>query len=192
MEKTIKDEIVETIDNQTIKYVNIFNDGSTVQDNKNFAKCLNEKSIKNSISIIEQRFLSAAKYYIRHSEEFDNLSMDIKLGLIFDREDVENGSLRRGAKPLDDIVRYVAKNIDSYLNEEKSKLMNYGEIYGDEMGYVNYNELVSCIQNQGLEFNGPETFEDFKTAILTGQIFDISVSASFKEGLEKPKELILK
>lgn len=192
MEKTIRDEIVETIDNQTIKYVNIFNDGSTIQDNKNFAKCMEEKSRKNSISYIEQRFLNAAKYYIRNYVEFDNLDMDVRLGLIFNREDVENGSVRRGAKPIDEIVRYETSNVTSYLNNEKADVINYGDIYGPERGYVDYNELVKSIRSQGLDFNGPETFEDFKTAILTGQTFDISVSTSLKEGLEKPKKLIMK
>ena len=191
MEKTIREKIVETIDNQTIKYVNIFNDGSTIQDNKNFAKCMDESFRKNSIGYIEGYFLKAAEYHIRHLDEFDYLGMNVKLGLVFNKEDIENGSVRRGAKPLDDIVRYETGSVDSYLDNTKSELINYADIYPAERGYVNYNELVSSIKNQGLEFNGPESFEDFKTAILTGQTFDISVSTSFKEGLEKPKKLIM-
>ena len=49
--------------------------------------------------------------------------------------------------------------------------------------------MVAAMEENQLEFNGPRTFEEFEEAILSGETFDITVTAKFKE---KDKQYVKK
>ena len=94
----------------------------------------------------------------------------------------ENQKLKKDAQPIDGIVRYYARKSSCYLNDEKVKTIDWGDIKSVS-GFINYNILVKSAEENGLIFNGPKTFEEFKEHILVGEPFEISITASLK-----PKE----
>ena len=108
------------------------------------------------------------------------LSMNLSLGLIFDGKYVdEDNKVKADAEPMEGIVRYYTMEADCYLNGEKTNKHD-GAKYRSRQGFINYARLVNSAAKNGLTFNGPRTFEEFKEQILVGEPFDISLSASLQ------------
>ena len=53
---------------------------------------------------------------------------------------------------------------------------------------MNYNDVVKQIRKEGLTFNGPVNYDEFKRAILNGEVFDVNIEANLK----KEKSLTLR
>ena len=114
------------------------------------------------------------------------------LGLVYNKEDVEDNIIKEGAKPYNNLVRYYTHEVDSLLDGEKTNVGDYYRIGLGRQGYLNYNDLVYKSEADGLEFVGPRTFEEFKESILSKEPFDISLVADLKEELDEPMKLVRK
>ncbi len=53
-----------------------------------------------------------------------------------------------------------------------------------------YNEVVKELRERGFNFEGPESFEDLKNAVLYGQDFNIDITMDLS--LDNEQKLVLK
>ena len=187
MEKeSLKDQLNRIRKEQEIANANLFNDQSVNTDTNSVAGFRDDR-LSSNIRRITNVLLEAGRFYT-YTTDYDNLNMKLLIGLIFKKEDlVGEKKIREGAVPEQDIVRYYTSYVNSYLNGKHNKLKDYEGYNHGCQGYVNYNELVKALEEEGLIFNGPRTFEDLKSRILGGEQFDISVSINLMEQKTEPE-----
>ncbi len=177
-EKTLLEKMQESRDQHGVAYICVFNNREVLMDEKCMTGSL--KYAQNPISFdgIEEVLYNVNESYSRNYE-FDTLDLDLRLGLIYNGKYVdEEKHLKEEAEPLEGVVRYYTMGASCYLDGEKTNRIDMGEIRGRQ-GFIDYKLLIKSIEQNGLTFNGPRTFKEFKEQILIGEPFDISVRASF-------------
>lgn len=189
MEKTLLEKLKEARISNEPAYVSFFNNGEVRIDKSIANKRMTEYYLDDTIGSINYVFTDAAESYARHNP-YDTISMSLELGLIYNKEDVDDENhIRENAEPLKGIVRCYTGDITSYLNGEKANEEGY---YGyGKQGFVDYKNLVTTMRRNGIAFEGPETFDDFKEAILSGEQFDINLTASLKEPEKKEEPQVV-
>lgn len=190
MEKTLKERLLNIKKEQEIGYINFFNDGKVSNDTYGFAKnqvvSNNEESIKGICKVL----YDAAQSY-SHFCDYDYLNMDLKFGLVFKKEDVdENNAIKEGALPIENVVRFYTGSVKCYLNGEQTNFADYYSYGVGRQGYVDYNIMVSEIEREGLTFCGPKTYEEFVSKILSKEKFDINISVDLS--LDKEDQVVKK
>ncbi len=191
MNKTLLEELKEARVSNEPAYVCFFNTGKVSVEERSSDQRMNEFEQDDTIRSFKYLFKAAAESYARRYK-YDSISMNIEAGLIYKIEDVDQeNNVREDAEPLNGIVRCYTGKITSYENGKKTNVDDY---YGyGKQGFIDYNRLVSEMKNNGLTFNGPETFEEFKEIIKSGVLFNISLVADLnkkEEVKEEPKKLI--
>ena len=181
MEKSLLERIKLIKKNGSIRFVDFYNDGSIGKDEYSETRYID--TIYNSIPVesIERLMCYAAEQYATKND-FDRISVDLLLGLVYKVEDVDLlNNIIEGAEPLDNIVSYRTGDTRSYIGDHitnETKLENSIRNY---KGYANYEEFISLLKKRGITFNGPTRFKDFKKAILSGDYFNIELSLDLKE-----------
>lgn len=179
---TLIDKMQESKRQHGIALINVFNDGLIGTDKEYATVMMKYANDKDAFDYIGKYMYEVNEAYSRECD-YDTLNFQISLGLLFSGKDAdENQKLKKDAQPIDGIVRYYARKSSCYLNDEKVKTIDWGDIKSVS-GFINYNILVKSAEENGLIFNGPKTFEEFKEHILVGEPFDISITASLR-----PKE----
>ena len=195
--------MIKAKEDQGIAYVNFFNDGSVSEDERFRTSLLKYANDADGFDTIADTLYRSTESCSRNYD-FDSIKMDLMLGLVYEGCDVdENKQIKEDAEPLNGIVRYYTGEVTSYLNNEKTNDYDYGRLHCRQ-GYINYKNLVSQVKKNGLTFNGPDNFEEFKQSILSKEPFEVSISANLLEKLpeeeieevveveEKPKSKIKK
>lgn len=176
--KTLFEELKDASVSNEKAYVSYCNNGEIKTDNKIVTEKMTSFYLDDFIGTIKFIFRDAAEYYARQNP-FDYIKLDLELGLVYNQDDVdEENKIKENAEPIKDIVRCYTSGVTSYLNGEKSNEHDY---YYDRKGFINYNNFVSKMKKDGIAFEGPKTFEDFKNAILAGETFDVSIYADLRE-----------
>ena len=146
-----------------------------------------QNTSKQSNTNDEDQFDDIGKYIYGVNEsysrecDYDTLNIDMAVGLLFSEKELdENQKLKDDAEPINGIVRYHSSKSTCYLNGEEVKTIDWGIIKATD-GFINYDLLVKSVEENGLVFNGPKTFEEFKEHILVGEPFDITISASLNQ-----------
>ena len=192
MEKTIIEKLRDAKVSNEPAYVSFFNTGEVREDPRIAEKNMDNYSLDDTIRTLSYTYCDAAESYARNKYPYDIITMDLQLGLVFNRDDVDSENhLKENAEPLKGIVRYYTGDINSYLNGEKTNKHNY--VYGKH-GFAKYDQLVTGFKRNGIAFHGPETFDAFKTAILAGEKFNISLAADLEDQPvieEEPKENVV-
>ena len=187
MDKTLLERMQESKANHGVTYVNYLNNGEVYKDEFYRTKSLKFAKEKATYDLIGESFYDAAESCARHYD-FDTITMDLYLGLVYKIEDHdENGMLKSGAEPIKDVVRFYTADVNCYLDGEKTNDYNYGRMNARQ-SFIDYNMLVKTTRKNGLVFNGPETFAEFKEAIKSGETFDIKLEASLLPKQETVKE----
>lgn len=177
-EKTLLEELKEASISNEEAYVSYFNTGDIRKDDRIVTERMNGFYQNDFINTIKFLFRDAAEYYAREST-FDFIKMNLELGLVYNKEDIdEENKVKENAEPIKDVVRCYTSGITSYLNGEKANKLNY---QFDRKGFLNYNDFISKMKKDGISFEGPKTFDEFKNSILSGEIFDVSIFANLKE-----------
>ena len=179
MEKTLLERMQESKANHGVAFFNYMNNGDVYKD---------EFYRTKNLELSQETF---------------------RYDLVYKAEDHdENGNLKEDAEPLNNIVRFYTADVNCYLDGEQTNTYDYGRLHSRQ-SFIDYDLLVNATRNNGLIFNGPDTFEEFKEAIKSGEPFNINVEASLlpkedtKEVVqnkvveevkteEKPKSLIKK
>ena len=182
MGKELLDQLRDFKHAYDISHVNFFNNGTVTEDERYYAstRIIEDNSLV-SFGLIKEVLLNATKMYSRDSE-FDRLDLNLLLGLVYAKSDVdEDNKIKANAKPLKDKVRFYTGSVKSFLGDEQTNTCDYYQNGINYQGYINYNKLVALAKKTGLVFTGPDSFEEFKQAILSGEVFDISLTANLQE-----------
>ena len=186
MDKTFFEELEDARKASEPTYVCFYNNGNVKEDELSVKKRMNDFYLKDTIDSIKYVFRSAAESYSRNYP-YDSITMNLEVGLIYNKSDVdEENNIREGAKPIENVVRCYTGDIDCYLAGEKTNEVNY---WYSRQGFVSYDKLISTMKKNGIQFVGPETYEEFKEAILTKEPFDVSITADFNKKEEQIQEV---
>ena len=181
-EKTLKEELREINKSNEIVYLSIYNNGKSNTDEYFVAQNISSPS---SFTAISSTLCRAAKSYA-YDGPFDKINMHLLLGLVYEKKYVnKDNTLKACAKPINGIVRFYTGSVDSFLGDEKTNKTDYYRGGLNRQGFIKYDELIAGAENEGLIFNGPQSFEEFEESIHSGETFDISVTAI----LEQEKKL---
>lgn len=190
MKKSLLERMQKTQDKHGIGLLNVFNNGDIRVDEEWEAKMMKYANDLYAFDKIEDVMFDINELYAR-DYDYDTLDMHLELGLIYDGIYAnEDKTLKENAKPVDNIVRYYTNKVDCLQDGEKVNDKDHGS-WKKRDGFITYNRLLWSIKRNDLEFNGPETFEEFKEQILSGEPFDVSITASLKPK-KKGKRLIKK
>ena len=181
MKKSIYDQLEDVKDSYKEARVNFYNTGSTNRDNRSLVEVLDSKSFEHEANTIMSTLLNSANSYTFRNK-FDEVSMNMLMGIVYNVEDVENNTIKEGAEPLNGIVRYYTCYVRGSLNDKETCKTNLYSTHG----YIDYNKFIEYLKENNLEFDGPESFDELKQTILAKEPFDINIGASFK----KEKELV--
>lgn len=189
MKERLIDKMIQAKNDQGIAYVNFFNDGKITKDERNRTTLLKYANGESAFDSIEETLYSSTESCCRNYD-LDTIEMNLYLGLIYDCKDVDDEQIKENAEPMNNIVRFYTGEVNSYLDNEKTSDYDYGRMHGRQ-GYINYNVLTSQIKKNGLTFNGPKSFEEFKEKILSKETFDINISATLIPTEEKQEEVVV-
>ena len=188
--ENLRDELLKLRTNKQIVYYRLFKNGDIVPETREFAKDLTKLDRENVVGVLEYVLTDALKKY-SYKSDFDFVDMKLNAGLVYDAKDIEYGNrIKMNARPYDDIACFKVASITSYFNGEQSNAFDYVEENFGYSGLMLYNETLKELREHGLTFEGPETYEDLKNAILYGQDFDIDITMDLR--LENEKKLSLK
>ena len=190
MKKSVFEQLEDVKEKSLIANVNFFNNGSITKDDRGLAENLKNREFSKSFDDISSVLVEAAYRYSNNKYEFDSIKMNMLFGLIYDVNDVDkDNNIKENATPNDKMVRYYTNSIKSYLDGERTNALDYGEYGVSRQGVINYDQLVKFVYENGLEFNGPQSFEELKNAILSKEKFDISIGADFQRSKKLVKSL---
>ena len=179
MNKTILEKVKEVTGKAETKYVSFFNDGTVEEDNSRMDKRMQEANGPYEGRLILEEIVEGAKLY-NNFVDFDSIDMPLLLGLVYYKNDIDDANQKKEtAKPIKGIVRYYTGEFEALLDGKKNN--KPGEYYPSIQGFVKYDNLMKEIKKSGLDYTGPETFEEFEEQILVGEPFDIKVSANLVE-----------
>lgn len=172
LESNLKERIIKAKKELEDKYIIFYNNGANTTTNTK--RLYEEEKISNINNGICEILEKANESYIRFNYNFDTLEMLLLVGIIYKMEDVnEDLSIKEGAKPINEIVHYYTSNVNSYLNNEKTNIADYYEYAPGRQGCINYDELIHNAHLQGIEIEGPKTFQELVNKINNSEIFDI-------------------
>ena len=201
MGKSLLEELQAASVSNDEAYVEFYNNGEVRTEKHRADKRMTKYQLEDTISTIKYVFSSGAETFARECS-YNKITLGLEIGLLFNKEDVdENNKIKENAKPMENIVHCYTGDITSYLDDEKSNERDYNNYH--IQGFVDYDVLVNTMQENGLIFDGPENFVDFKEQILSGENFDISLVADLKakeevkeesivEAVKEPKKLVRK
>lgn len=197
MDKTILQELREARTSNEDAYIIFYNNGESTVEKRWCEQKMGEYELEYSIRRIGMHLKDIAECFAK-DYSYDTIAIGIDMGLIYNKADViEDNKIPENKEPLKDIVRFSTKRPECFLNDEKTNTYEYNGY--DKIGFVNYNTFVKEMKKNGLDYDGPETFEELKNKILTGENFDINLVASLtdtKDNVvvedikEEPKKLI--
>jgi len=185
MKKSIMDRLFELKSMREIKFANLFNDGSVSFDDADFSQHLSKL---DSFDVISDILYKAAESYSRDAS-FDSITMYLLLGLVYDKDSLnEDNSFKTNAKPYNNIVRYYTGSVKSYQGQDQTNELDWYRYGFNRQGYIKFDELVKSIKQEGLIYNGPETFEEFRDLVLSKNPFEVSYTANLKQEMKLSKK----
>ena len=186
MDKRLLEELIEEKYSYETAHVCFFNNGKVRTEDNGSAKRINNSNPRSSLEDIKDVLKRAIRFYSSECD-FDTINLDLELGIVYDKNDVnEDNTIKENCEPIQNIVRFYTGSIKCLLNEEEASKFNYGEIGYGYQSYTKFDELKSLIDKNGLSYNGPQTFEELKDRIQSGEKFNITVSANL---VEKEKQV---
>lgn len=180
MEKSAIDRLREAKKEHEIALVSYFNNGKVRKDENYMVKHMDHPSSKQEFDGIMNVFCNITDSYARHYD-FEDVKMDLEVGLMFKAADVQGDSVKENAQPIKNIVRYYTGTISTFKDGKIANDIDYSHILMGRQGFADFNGLVRQIKASGLQYTGPETFEEFEEQILVGEPFDITLEAKLNE-----------
>ena len=180
MEQTLLEKLQKAKKYHGAELVCFFNNGMVREDDLLNARRIKEAKDPKTFDLISEVLYKATESYARNYD-FDRIDMDLQLGLIYKARDVEEGKIIENREPIPGIVRIATGEVNSYLAGEQTNESNYYRYALGKQSFITFDKLMKAIQKSGLDYIGPETFEEFKEQILLGEPFDIKISANLNE-----------
>ncbi len=180
MEETLLEKLKKAKKYHGAEFICFFNNGKVREDDLINAKRIQEAKDPKTFDLISEVLYKATESYAQRYD-FDSVEMDLELGLIYKARDVEDGTIIENREPIPGIVRIYTGSITSYLDGEQTSGRDYYRYGFGKQSFITFKQLMKAIQESGLDYTGPETFEEFKEQILQGKPFDIKISANLNE-----------
>ena len=121
---------------------------------------------------------------------YDSLDVNLSFGIVYKKEDVDNNNKTKVlASPIPGIVSVRIDNSSSYLERDLVKT-NLGKFSYGEIGFISLDDLVSYLDDEGLNYKGPETYDDVKYDIIAGKKSTATITANLVQ--KRNKTLIKK
>ena len=177
MEKSAIERLREAKKEHEVALVSFFNNGKVRKDENYMVKHMDNIDDKKEFDGIMNVFCNVTDSYARHYD-FDDVKMGLELGLIFRAEDIQDGVIKENAQPVKDIVRYYTGTISSFQDGKQTNTIDFSEVLMGRQSFASFKGLISAIKRSGLQYTGPETFEEFEEQILVGEPFEISLTAN--------------
>ena len=169
------EELEETRKNYETATLNIFSDGTMSTDDYFGATLLAGNSHNNKYAL--NALKDGTAYFCRLCD-FDTVRMSLILGLVYKIKDVdENFNLKEGAQPIYDRVRFCTNGVTTYLDGKITNDMDINDHLISFQGFLKYSEFIKYVNDNGLTFEGPNSFEELRDKILNKEQLDIGVSA---------------
>ncbi len=181
MKESLLDKVMKAKKDYEVGQVIFYNNGKVGTETNSFAKKMENFYDRVELELLMDDFCSATASYARQYP-LDTMEVGLLLGLIYSADDVdEEQHIKAGAQPVNNVVRYYDAGFTSYADGKKTNERDFGEHHVTHQGYVHYDKLVKAFEGSGVEFTGPKSFKEFKEAILSGELFDISLIAELKK-----------
>ena len=188
MDKTLLAKVKEAKKGHEKAYVIFFNDREPETETYEWAYRIKEAKDRNSVSLIQDVLVNGTVWYAHDDLDFDQVDMNLSLGLVYEAKDVdENNNIKENAEPVYDVVRFYTGEVNCFQNGKKQNKLQYSRFGMGRQSYCSYNDLVEKVTDNEISFDGPQSFEEFKKAVLAGEKFDIRLTANLKEE-EKDQE----
>ena len=184
MEKSAIEKLREAKKEHEVALVSFFNNGEIRKDENYMVKHMKNIDDKHEFDGIMQVFCNITDSYARHYD-FDDVKMDLELGLIFKAEDLENDKLKANAQPIKDIVRIYTGSINTFKDGKQANDRDFSKVLMGRQSFASFRGLINQIRKSGLEYTGPDTFDEFEEQILVGEPFEISLSANLNQNRTK-------
>lgn len=180
MEQTLLEKLQNAKRYHGAEFICFFNNGEIKEDDLFNARRIKEAKDPQAFDLISEVLYKATESYARNYD-FDRIDMDLQLGLIYKARDVEDGKIIDHREPIPGIVRIYTGHVNSYLDGEQTNKNDYYRYGLGRQSFISFNQLMKAIKKSGLDYIGPETFEELKEQILLGEPFDIKISANLNE-----------
>ena len=171
-----------------VAFVSFFGD-CTRTDDYYMMNNFNNASKKDAFNAIENTLCQFARYYSIH-EKYNSLDLDLSLGIVYNKEDVnEDNTLKENAEPIPNVVRVYTEDSRCYQNRDKVEGKLNSMFYGSQC-FITFDNLLERINDEGLIYYGPDSYEEVKEAILSGEKVTATISANLNQ--KKNKSLVKK
>ena len=184
MKETLREVLLKIKNEQRDGFVSFFNTGNIKIDKQDYIDFIRKSNFESDLRNIKNTLGDATRCY-SNRYSFDSVSMNLEVGLIFKKEDVnEDNTIKENASPIKDVVRFYTGSIKSYLDGEKTNIAYFNDIVFGRQGVINYNYLVNALKEEGVTFEGPESFNELKERIMSGELFDVKFSVDLEENMK--------
>ena len=185
MEKNLFEKIKKTKEDQEMSFTILYNNGK-IEKNKRGIYDKFDEDISSSYRI--QRIWDLLNFetsYYAKQHFFNKIDMKLRIGLIFNKSDLDKKKqVKENVNPYDGIVYFVAEDARCYLN---NKQINKLPSCLSEDGIISYDYLIKAIKESGLDYECPDTFEEFKEALISGKTFNDRITADFTKNQKETK-----
>lgn len=186
MGDSLLDRMYEAKSKYETEYYSFFSDGSVEERTKTSKELIEHakedielNSLAHYLEMIARDHATCGKY--------DSLDVNLSFGIVFNAADVDEKKKPKG--PSHAIKGLVDVRIDgssSYLGRDLVK-ENAKSIYYGGVGYVSLENLISFLENEGLKYNGPETYDE----VLYDFIYEKPLTATITADLSKKRNKTL-
>ena len=188
MDQTLLEKLQDARKSQEVTYMSVFNNGKRVEDKYSAKDKMTKYYLTDMISDVNYSFVSTARHLAQKSD-YDTVAMFLEMGLVFPKSELgENDQILVKSEPLKGVARCFTGTVVSYLDGKEAHTYSDG-IYSRD-GFVDYDKFVKAMQENGVGFTGPETFEEFERRILSGEKFDVALFADLKPKKEETVKVV--
>lgn len=185
----LKEELIEFKKQIEKKYVFIYSDGTAQNHSDHDIEARTVWEPKNRFNYIKEEFKDAYERYGRKEMDVNSINMGLKVGVMFNDDDViDFNTVKEGAIPVSSLVHFYTMDITGYSNATPVEDEIYNQTRIGHQTYIDYNVLVNQAEKEGIEYNGPKTFEELAQRIMDGQQIDINLFLDLRSSLTQEPE----
>lgn len=186
MGDSLLDRMYEAKSKYETEYYSFFSDGSVEERTKTSKELIEHakedvelNSLAHYLEMIARDHATCGKY--------DSLDVNLSFGIVFNAADVdENKKIKGPGHAIKDIVDVRIDNSSSYLERNLVK-ENVKSIYYGRVGYMTLDNLINFLENEGLVYNGPESYDE----VLYDFIYEKPLTATVTANLSKKRNKTL-
>lgn len=169
----LKKELLQLKEQLEKIYVIYHNDGTTTKENSKII--FKKNSLWKPFEGIVDETKAGYERFANCGYQIEGLNFGMDIGILYDAEDVCDGKVIEGAKPIDQLIYYCSKNLDLYTEDDKLDSEAYNNYRVRHYGFMNYSDFIAKAKEEGFTYEGPKTFDELVAKINNGEPFDINL-----------------